>query len=463
MVTDRRGRDSANAGEDARRPVITDRRRFLGASAATAAVAAGAAAGGAGLAGCAAGEAGNTAGKPAGNPAGAATPSAAAVGESTVPFHGSRQAGIATPPQAHALFRAFDLAGAPANHGLRGSDGDFAASPKVSPAEAKKFAAALRGVLSVWSDDAPRLAAGNPGLADMDPELAENPSRLTVTVGFGPRLFDLIGMPEKRPNWLSQLPDFRIDRLDPAFSGGDLLLQIAADDPMIVANASRLLASTVRRLVAPRWAQQGFRRAAGAQTEGQTQRNLFGQLDGTVQPDTSGPAVFCGPDEGQEWMRGGSALVLRRIVMHLDTWEEVDPVQRDLSLGRRQSTGAPLTGTDETDPIDLQKKDRAGLEVIPPQSHVARAHARSPKELFLRRPYNFISDAGRADPEAGLLFAAYAADIERQFLPVQRRLAEADLLNTWTTPTGSAVFALPPGVEDNQAEKGGFLGDGLFA
>ena len=45
----------------------------------------------------------------------------------------------------------------------------------------------------------------------------------------------------------------------------------------------------------------------------------------------------------------------------------------------------------------------------------------------------------------------------RQFLPVQHRLAELDLLNEWTTPIGSAVFAIPPGCEE-----GGWIGEQLF-
>jgi dye decolorizing peroxidase len=60
-------------------------------------------------------------------------------------------------------------------------------------------------------------------------------------------------------------------------------------------------------------------------------------------------------------------------------------------------------------------------------------------------------------PDVGLLFAAYAADIGAQFVPIQQRLAEQDLLNTWTTPVGSAVFALPPGTQP-----GGWIGEPLL-
>ena len=52
---------------------------------------------------------------------------------------------------------------------------------------------------------------------------------------------------------------------------------------------------------------------------------------------------------------------------------------------------------------------------------------------------------------------AYQRDPRRQFVPVQRRLAEQDALAAYTTHVGSAVFAVPPG-----ARPGGFLGEGLF-
>ena len=78
---------------------------------------------------------------------------------------------------------------------------------------------------------------------------------------------------------------------------------------------------------------------------------------------------------------------------------------------------------------------------------------------IFRRAYNYddgLSEDGVAD--SGLLFASYQADVDRQFLPIQRRLAEADLLNDWTTPIGSAVFAIPPGCRE-----GGWIGETLLA
>lgn len=38
----------------------------------------------------------------------------------------------------------------------------------------------------------------------------------------------------------------------------------------------------------------------------------------------------------------------------------------------------------------------------------------------------------------------------RQLVPVQRRLAEQDLLNIWTTPVGSVVAAALPGCREGE-------------
>lgn len=360
------------------------------------------------------------------------------VGAATEPFHGVRQSGITTPPQANAAFVGFDIA--------RGAT-----------------RTEVQGVLRAWSQDAARLTSGRGGLADLEPELAVDPARLTVTIGLGPGLFGAIGMPERRPSWLRQLPAFpQIDQLEDHWSEGDLLLQICADDPLVVSHAARILASGVRGIAEQRWSQRGFRKAVGTYPTGRTQRNLFGQIDGTVNPredqDPDFDQILFSDGSDQRWMRGGSSLVLRRIRMTMDTWEEIDRNSRELSVGRRLDTGAPLTGTAEHDPADFDAVDDVGLPVIPPESHMARARQRDRSEAMLRRPYNFDDPPERGEmSNSGLMFAAYQADPVRTYIPVQRRLAEQDALNTWTIPIGSAVFALPPG-----APEGGYVGQGLF-
>ncbi|MCD2264398.1 Dyp-type peroxidase [Dietzia aurantiaca] len=360
-----------------------------------------------------------------------------AVGDATEPFYGDRQAGVTTAPQAHAVFLAFDLS--------KDAHRDN-----------------LTGVLRTWSHDAARLARGRSGLADLQPELAESPARLTVTIGFGPDLLDKVGLGDRNPQWLRPLPAFpQIDRLEDRWSGGDLLLQICADDPLTVAHAARVLASGVRGVVTQRWAQRGFRRAVGTDPSGRTQRNLFGQLDGTVNPapeESDFEALLFSDGADRPWMRGGTSLVLRRIRMTMNTWEEIDRNSRELSVGRKLDSGAPLTGTVEHDPADFTAMNEVGLTVIPAESHIARAHSSNRSETILRRPYNYddTPQPGQIS-NSGLLFAAYQADPVRQYLPIQQRLAEQDMLNTWTVPIGSAVFAIPPGCQE-----GGYIGQGAL-
>ncbi|MER5334615.1 Dyp-type peroxidase [Micromonospora sp. NPDC002717] len=358
----------------------------------------------------------------------------AEVGAAVEPFHGPRQAGVATEPQAHASFVAFTL--------RPGTD-----------------RAALGRMLRLLTDDAARLTQGRPALADTEPELGLLPARLTVTFGFGPGLYAAAGLADRRPASVAALPSFRVDRLQPRWSGGDLLLQICADDPVTVAHAQRVLVKDSRPFAAVRWVQQGFRRGAGVEPGGRTQRNLFGQLDGTANPGPGGPletAVWV-PD-GPAWLRDSSTLVVRRISMNLETWDLLGRADRELAVGRRLDTGAPLTGAAEHDVPDFAATGPDGLAVIPDFSHLTRAHVGEDRLKILRRPYNYDGvPAADGTADSGLIFASYQADIARQFLPIQRRLAERDLLNEWTTPIGSAVFAVPPGCPD-----GGWIGQQLL-
>ncbi|MGI5240071.1 Dyp-type peroxidase [Dactylosporangium sp. CA-139066] len=357
------------------------------------------------------------------------------LGAQMVPFHGVHQAGIETPPQAHAAFVALTL-----NTGVD--------------------RAALRRLMRLLTDDAARLTQGTPPLADGQPELADIPARLTVTFGFGPALFDAAGRTDRRPETLQPLPPFAIDKLQPRWCGGDLLLQICADDPVTVAHAQRMLVKDARAFAAVRWVQRGFRRGRGMQDDGVTQRNILGQVDGTANPPP-GTGVFAGAvwsDDGPAWLHGGTTLVLRRIRAELETWDAADTAGKEFAVGRRLADGAPLTGRREHDPLDLAAKTANGFPVISEFSHAARAHVLDDRQRIFRRPYNYDEPpAADGTADAGLIFAAYQRDIGAQFLPIQRNLAEADLLNDWTTPIGSAVFAVPPG-----CAPGGWIGQGLL-
>ena len=361
-----------------------------------------------------------------------AAPSAPLNGEVTVPFYGIHQAGIDTDAQAHASLIALDL------------------RPEVDRD-------ALRRLLRTLTDDAARLTRGEAALADTEPELATAPARLTVTFGFGAELVARAGA--VAPPWLRPLPAFSIDRLRPEYGDGDLLLQIAADDPVTVAHAARMLLKDARAFATPRWVQQGFRRAHGTERAGTTMRNLFGQVDGTANPVPGTTAFDDVVWTRDGWLAGGTGMVVRRIAMNLDTWDHLDRPGRDQAVGRFQATGAPLTGTDEFDEPDFAAKDAIGFPVIPEFSHLRRSRPEDPSQRIFRRGYNYDQTPPAGDvSDAGLVFVSFQADVDAQFVPIQQRLDELDLLNQWTTPIGSAVFAVPPGCAE-----GGFIGEGILS
>ncbi len=346
-------------------------------------------------------------------------------------FRGERQAGILETPPPHASFVAFDL--------REDADRD-----------------AVRRLLTVWTDDIERLTAGRGTLTDLEPELAAVPASLTVTVAVGARVVELAGA--ERPAWLAPLPAFpEIDRLQDEWSGGDLLLQVCADSPTTVAHAQRRLVTAVADLASVRWVQRGFREPF--EGPGVPMRNLLGQVDGTVQPDVAGidAGLLWVGDAGPAWLRGGSSVIVRRIGMQLDDWDRVDRASRENAIGRRLDTGGPVTGGTVDTPADLEATDSLGFHVVDDAAHLRRAHATAPHERFLRRPYSY-DDGTDGRTRAGLVFVAYQADPVRQFVPVQQRLAEMDLLNLWTVPVGSAVFAVLPG-----AREGEILGETMLA
>ncbi|HET7762993.1 MAG TPA: Dyp-type peroxidase [Phycicoccus sp.] len=347
------------------------------------------------------------------------------------PFRGPHQAGILEPPPPHAAFVALDL--------VPGADRD-----------------AVRRLLAVWTDDVERLMAGRAPLTDLEPELAAVPASLTVTVAVGPRVVAAAGA--EAPAWLAPLPAFpAIDRLEERWSGGDLLLQVCADSPTTVAHAHRRLVTAAAGLATTRWVQRGFREPF--EGPGVPMRNLFGQVDGTVQPDVAGTDahLLWAGGEAPAWLRGGSSVVVRRIAMGLDAWDRVDRASRENAIGRRLDTGAPVTGGGVHTAPDLEATDELGFHVVDDGAHLRRAHAGAPHERFLRRPYSYDDGSG-GGAGTGLVFVAYQADPLRQYVPVQARLAELDLLNLWTTPVGSALFAVLPGARDGE-----ILGEALVA
>jgi deferrochelatase/peroxidase EfeB len=123
----------------------------------------------------------------------------------------------------------------------------------------------------------------------------------------------------------------------------------------------------------------------------QTPRNLMGFKDGTSNPSIDDLAamekfVWVG-NEGPDWMRGGSYVVLRRIRIALEHWDRMPLYFQEQAIGRHKYSGAPLGLRNEFDPLDLNAADKDGNPVIPESAHVRlAAAARNDGAQILRRP-----------------------------------------------------------------------------
>jgi dye decolorizing peroxidase len=209
----------------------------------------------------------------------------------------------------------------------------------------------------------------------------------------------------------------------------------------------------------PAWRQTGFWNGTGADGRPVTGRNLFGQVDGSGNPAPGTPefdSTVWAEEPG--WFRGGTTLVVRRIKLNLDTWDELTRSEQERAVGRKLSDGAPLTGSAEHDELDLTKRDGDGRLVIAENAHARLSHhSTNDGRRIFRKGLNYVHDIGAAR-ESGLIFLSYQADVTAQFYPLLARLDAADALNEWTTTIGSATFAIPPGFTPTTWLAQGLLG-----
>jgi deferrochelatase/peroxidase EfeB len=366
----------------------------------------------------------------------------------TVPFHGEHQAGIATPAQDRLHFAAFDVTA------QRRSD--------------------LRELLQTWTAAAERMTMGElVGQAesaaappvDTGEALGLPPSRLTVTFGFGPALFDdRFGLASRRPAALTELPPLPGDELDPNRSGGDLCVQACADDPQVAFHAVRNLARVGRGAVVMRWSQLGFGRTSSTSRSQQTPRNLMGFKDGTnniklEDTDALEQHVWVATGDGPGWLTGGSYLVARRIRMLIEVWDRAALNDQESTIGRVKDSGAPLGERREFDPVDLAARAPDGALVVPADAHIRLAsHATNHGTRILRRGYSFTDgfDDRLGQLDAGLFFISFQRH-PSAFVELQRRLGRSDALNEYIVHTGSALFAVPPGTQ-----LGSYVGETLL-
>ncbi|MCK7677118.1 iron uptake transporter deferrochelatase/peroxidase subunit [Corynebacterium sp. CCM 9186] len=398
---------------------------------------------GAGLGAAGAVGAGRFLGAPDGEPAG---------GEDTqiVPFNGEHQSGITTTQQERMYFVALNV---------------------VTDSRDE-----LRDLLRRWTAMARRMSQGleaepdgsvgverNAVATDTGEAVGLRPARLTVTVGFGPSLFDdRFGLAAARPEELEDLPHFAGDQIIEEISRGDLCIQACADDPQVAVHAARVLTKAGSGLVTVKWAQLGFGRTASTSITQGTPRNLFGFKDGTANLKNEYTNLInehVWVHDGS-WMDGGSYLCVRRIRMLLENWDRQTRREQEEVFGRTKDEGAPIGREREEDPMPFSEWHGTDGPLIPAHAHSRLASApANDGARMLRRGYNFVGgvdEYGHLD--AGLFFLAFVASPWDDFIAVQSNLSHHDNMNEFVRYESSAIFACPPGLADDED----WWGRGLF-
>ena len=360
-------------------------------------------------------------------------------GDHIVPFYGTYQAGIATPTQDRLAFAAFDLT--------------TTDRTKVM-VMLGTWAAAAAQITKGLQVGAVETAPLSPPI-DTGEAVGLTAANLTITVGFGPSLFDeRFGLADKMPAALKPLPTLPGDNLLPKLSNGDICVQACADDPQVAFHAIRNFARLARGTAVMRWSQLGFGKTASTSSKQDTPRNLMGFKDGTRNVRGDDPAdmdahVWVGSETDQPWMRNGSYLVSRRIRMLIESWDTDFLQDQEAIFGRFKDTGAPLTGKHEFDTPDLDAVGKDGKHVIDLNSHIRLASPVTNDGVkILRRGYSYTDgmDPATGYLDAGLFFIAYQKNAHEQFVKLQDRLGRRDTLNEYIRHTSSGLFACPPGL-----------------
>ena len=350
-------------------------------------------------------------------------------GQEEISFYGKHQSGITTPMQKNIYFVVLDL------H--------------------TKDKEEIIQLFKDWTDYSVKLVNGdlvkkdgsNALLppSDTGETVGLNPYRLTLTFGVSASFLTKLGLEKRRPKLFRDLPAFPKEQLREQYTGGDIVIQACADDEQVAFHAVRNLIRKGRNKVTMKWSQSGFA-AIGDRME--TPRNLFGFKDGTANVTTEKDFDKVVWSDSQDWMKNGSYMAVRRIIMHLETWDRTNLQEQENTFGRYKESGAPFGKQNEFDEVDLS--------LLPVDSHVRLA-----KEVdlpILRRSYSYSDgiDPKTGQFDAGLLFIAFQKDPDR-FVKIQTNLGADDKMNEYVTHIGSGLFACFGGVKE-----GGYIGQDLF-
>lgn len=385
----------------------------------------------------------------------------------TEAFYGVHQSGIATPPQHHVYFAVFDLTTTKREDVIALLKAWTKAAERMSRGET---AQPLEGGLQLavppvrkpvvnGAEEDDSYVDPSTRVADTGETTGMSSARLTVTFGFGADFFmkdgkDRYGLAAKRPAELVDMPVFPGDQIAAEHSGGALSIQACAEDPQVAFHAVRQLARIATGVAKLRWVQTGYRPSSG-------ERHLLGFSDGIGNPNVDDQlemnrSIWVG-ENGPDWMRGGTYMIVRRIRFALEHWDEMPQSYQEAALGRDKHPGQQIPETQ----VDTSISD---------ENEKTHFHLVLPKSTFmLRRSYSYNNGVDftveRWPPwrqgleyNVGMLFICYQNNPSTAFIDMYGKMSRYDIkLNQFWTHEAGGIFAYPHGTKEGE-----YVGQQLF-
>ncbi len=307
------------------------------------------------------------------------------------PFWGEHQGGIVTPPQHHLYFAAFDLVTANREDVVKLLRAWTAAAARMTggdtaqPMESGLKLAVPRPPVDLKRDED---AYGSPDPARPRPTPARpwacprhaSPSlSVSVRVCSSRMARTVTASPRAVPRRSSICRRFAGDQMVEGHTGGDLAIQVCAEDSQVAFHAVRQLARIAEGVAQIRWAQIGYRPATG-------ERHLLGFSNGKGNPpvddaDAMNEAVWVGREGG--WMRGGTYIVVRRIRFAIEHWDHMPQAYQEKAVGETKHPGMPSDRSTQSEmPEDENRHD-------PPEDRLAWCPHHSATLVFVQRRRQF--------------------------------------------------------------------------
>lgn len=359
------------------------------------------------------------------------------VGDEEFAFYGKHQAGITTPVQKNAYFVVLNLN----------------SSDKSEVKQMFKDWTAYAANLVEGKNVSDESTNGHLPPKDTGETMGLNPYRLTLTFGISRSFLKKLGLSKKEIPIFKDFPPFPMEQLEEKYTGGDIMIQACADDEQVAFHAVRNLVRKGRALVTMKWSQSGFTAIGDGKS---TPRNLFGFKDGTANATKEEEFKEIVWYQENDWLKNGSFMAVRKIRMHLETWDRTSLKEQENTFGRYKESGAPFGKTGEFDHFSWDDKDEKGNYHMPVDSHVSLA--KKAGKPMLRRSYSYSDGINEATGQfdSGLLFISFQND-PQNFVDVQTMLGANDKMNEYVTHIGSGLFACFGGVKE-----GGYIGQELF-